>query len=633
MYAFTKANFYGEADDYIIASISIQQHGSLDIREEDIDRLEIEFPNNLERVRVLFNSENYVKDVYGRQYPFYMGTYSISVLPLKIINMIFNLPQTYVFHISNVLYYSLAMLIVYFFFRQTRKNVFLTILLLAVSPTFVYISWASAEMFISSLMIVSLVFYTNGNRYLAALFTSIAATLNIVICGFGLIMILDYFISDFNYKNKEPALNAIKRNWKKTFGLAICFSPALITPLWNLYHYHKITPQLGMAKYDVFWINRFAAYLFDLNFGFLPYFPILLTLFFVVAIVGIYKKERTVIMLVLGFFTVVFLYSAMGHINSGMTAMARYNSWCTPFLVITVVTQYNSLFKNAKTHRRIALSLIVSAGTTFALTKTAMNYKNGSYTDFTPVAKFFLDQAPTLYNPNPFTFINRNVHIDGGYYYNATAPFIYYTDSGSARKILIPPKCNDPMKFFDFNLAANENDMNWLREQLYNTMANHANDWVYLNIDSNNNIIMKTDEISSYLNKLSNPNYLAIISVKDEASGNINEAIATEFVALGLQHDLRGQYRKSYIAVIDSGEVVYEELCNTKITCKEVIDNIQIEVSSAGYEVGNISEIKIDGINYSKNKRGINIVIYDKKAKAVVDSVAFDTHNQLQCFR
>jgi len=431
MYAYAKASFYGEADSYVIATISLQQHGSLDVRQSDIHQLESEgYPNYMvEYARNKFENSRYVKDVYGKQYPWYMGTYSISVFPLKLINNIFNLPQTYVYQISNVLYYSLALLAVYLCFKQTRKNVFLTILLLACSPTFVYISWASTEMFICSLMIVSLVFYANGNRHVAALFMSIVSTLNITICGFCIIMLADYFISVYNNEKKLygkwNTVAAFEHNWKKTFTLAACFLPALLTPLWNLYHYHKITPQIGMAQYDSFWLKRFVSYLFDLNFGFLPYFPVLLVLFFVIIIIGIFKKEQTTIMLALGFFITVFLYSAMGHINCGMTAMARYNAWSFPFLVITVVSMLDRFFISNKMRHIVVLSMFFSAGVSFAITRIVMYYNGGSYIHFTPIARLFLDKTPALYNPYPFTFISRNQHYDGGYDYNADVPFIY----------------------------------------------------------------------------------------------------------------------------------------------------------------------------------------------------------------
>jgi hypothetical protein len=494
IYAVQNTHFKGEADSYILATIAIEQHGSLDIREGDIHQLELEeySDNHVDRAKNNFNTR-YPKDFQGRQYPWYMGTYSISVMPIRAINKILNLPQTSSHQLGNVLYYALALLVVYFCFKQTRKNVFLCIILLAFSPTFVYVTWASAEVFICSLVIVSLVFFTNGNKHLAALFMSLASTLNITICGFALVIIADYLITIYNDKkgtgDKVNLLNVIKQNWKNIIWLVVCFTPALIMPFWNLYHYHLIIPMLSgditVSIFNVFWIKRFFSYLFDLNLGFLPYFPILLILFFIMALTGIYKKSRQIIVLTLGFFIVVFLYSAMYHINCGMTAMSRYNSWSVPFLVFTVTSQLNVLFKNIKTQRIIFLSLIISAGATLMITKRAMDYNGGHYIYFTPMANFFLDNMPALYNAYPFTFISRNEHYDGGYDYYADHPFIYYSKNGYARKILIPPECNDPSVFLDFYLASsNDTDMVWLKEYAKNIKNKHNKDWVYLNISS-----------------------------------------------------------------------------------------------------------------------------------------------------
>jgi hypothetical protein len=204
--------------------------------------------------------------------------------------------------------------------------------------------------------------------------------------------------------------------------------------------------------------------------------------------VGILKKERQIIMLPFGFFIVVFLYSAMGHINCGMTAMARYNSWSFPFLVIIVVSQYDKLFSNNKIRRIVVLSMLFSAGSTFALTKIVMDHNDGSYIHFTPTAKLFMDIAPALYNPYPYTFISRSEHYDGGYDRNAVIPFVYFSDDGFARKILIPPKCDNPVNFLEFAFSGTRNDISWLCEQGKKLKANHPFDWIYLNIPSDRKI-------------------------------------------------------------------------------------------------------------------------------------------------
>ena len=46
-----------------------------------------------------------------------------------------------------------------------------------------------------------------------------------------------------------------------------------------------------------------------------------------------------------------------------------------------------------------------------------------------------------------------------------------------------------------------------------------------------------------------------------------------------------------------------------------ITDESNVDVISAGLEVGNYSSIVIDGIEYSMNERGINVVLYDTNEK------------------
>lgn len=48
--------------------------------------------------------------------------------------------------------------------------------------------------------------------------------------------------------------------------------------------------------------------------------------------------------------------------------------------------------------------------------------------------------------------------------------------------------------------------------------------------------------------------------------------------------------------------------------------------------LGNVSNIKVNNVEYSVNHRGLNIVVYDKRIGKIVDSVCFDTHNGLESF-
>lgn len=53
--------------------------------------------------------------------------------------------------------------------------------------------------------------------------------------------------------------------------------------------------------------------------------------------------------------------------------------------------------------------------------------------------------------------------------------------------------------------------------------------------------------------------------------------------------------------------------------------NYQYFMKSGGYEHGNTSSIMINGIEYSKNRRGLNFVVFDENRMKVIDQVSFDT--------
>lgn len=140
-------------------------------------------------------------------------------------------------------------------------------------------------------------------------------------------------------------------------------------------------------------------------------------------------------------------------------------------------------------------------------------------------------------------------------------------------------------------------------------------------------------DIYTYLDKLSNLNYITVISGKDEFSGKLDNKILEKLKNLGFKSDLKDKYRWSYLGIVNSNSVEYEELKDGRIDFNKQIDDLKIEAVSAGMDSGNISNIKINDIEYSLNHRGLNIVVYDKMTEKVIDSVCFDTHSDLKTYR
>lgn len=136
-----------------------------------------------------------------------------------------------------------------------------------------------------------------------------------------------------------------------------------------------------------------------------------------------------------------------------------------------------------------------------------------------------------------------------------------------------------------------------------------------------------------YLQCLSHTDYLVVFSACDDASVSVTPSIVEMMQKLGLQVNLTGKLRQGYIAVWNAGNVLYEQISEESL-CYDVEDiEDWIHVESAGFLAGNYSIIEINGRNYSINSRGLNIVVYDKEEKTVVDSVCFDLYEGLDARR
>lgn len=134
-----------------------------------------------------------------------------------------------------------------------------------------------------------------------------------------------------------------------------------------------------------------------------------------------------------------------------------------------------------------------------------------------------------------------------------------------------------------------------------------------------------------YLDSLKNlKNCLCILSIKDTAGHWITDLVQEKLFRLGLCEDLRKKYQVGYIAVIKDGVVIHEKI-GSQNGCEfynDQIDYLNVVVNSKPFLSGNNSSISINGVEYSANKRGLNFVIYDLNRKKVIDSVAFDTHEE-----
>ena len=117
-------------------------------------------------------------------------------------------------------------------------------------------------------------------------------------------------------------------------------------------------------------------------------------------------------------------------------------------------------------------------------------------------------------------------------------------------------------------------------------------------------------------------NYTMLISTNgDNVLNRLPQDIKDKFKSLGLTKYETNKGNMKYAAIIDNGKVFYEEVSDKKVEYKGRMKNIvNLLVSSENRK----STINVSGKPRSKNKYGLNFVIYDKVNREIVDSIWID---------
>lgn len=138
-----------------------------------------------------------------------------------------------------------------------------------------------------------------------------------------------------------------------------------------------------------------------------------------------------------------------------------------------------------------------------------------------------------------------------------------------------------------------------------------------------------------YLRSTNSKDIIIVVAAKDEASRQYPK-YKTNLHYLGTKLDFTKKGRWSYLAILDADSNNYIEEMSQKRLDKELkLNDTVFTLSSAGYTEGNVAIIKINGIDYSKNRRGLNIVVLNKNTGEILDSCYADAYgdNELKIKR
>lgn len=473
---------FGEWDDYLFTTASMLNDQNMSISTTDIEYAYNLFPEITNWGQ--FKGSSFTTNS-GDTLPWYFGTYSAACIPMIWLLEFLRLPPIYAFRLTNIFAYIFVLLYISRNVKLPSKSKLLLVLLLIFNPAIFYIVWNSAEVFIFSLVILIMVFWTNEEYCKTALFISIASSLNPTLLALAPIVTIDYayhLITGDAGKQSAKSTSFIKKNYKGILLYCISYLLAIIPLAYNYINTGHINLTSGTSGFfdNPLVFPRFWAYLTDFNFGILPYFAPAFLLSLVLCIVAILKRTYRSLLMMLGFMLTVFAYSFMSHINSGMSGISRYNSWSAPIMLFFVAVNYDRIFEK-RVWKRIAeviicISLLWSGLIVYRY--GLMGANRTSYVEMSPAARFVLGHYPSFYNPLPSTFNSRIQHVDGGYDYNL--PLYYIDEYGHIRKILVSRiTANSVLD----NVDGDSESMDYLKDQL--SKLGNAESYISINLKYN----------------------------------------------------------------------------------------------------------------------------------------------------
>lgn len=147
-------------------------------------------------------------------------------------------------------------------------------------------------------------------------------------------------------------------------------------------------------------------------------------------------------------------------------------------------------------------------------------------------------------------------------------------------------------------------------------------------------------DMHEYLDVIAGTDYTIFVAVADEGMCSLDDDLRTKLRNLGFDADFENGKYMSFYGVNDRSSVVFE-LENHVLEKEGKLKNGKYwKVYSASFANGDAegkvcqAVIEIGGVDYSRNGRGMNFVIYNEERDEVVDTVSFDSYKaEIPCSR
>ncbi|MBR6484068.1 MAG: hypothetical protein IKT14_03525, partial [Clostridiales bacterium] len=431
------SSVYGDGYEYMFQTTSFRNHLSFEVTEQDVDDTAKVFDDS----RAYDKYDDLTLDKDGKAYCNHFGFYSVLVLPLRMLLFRLGYDPTYSFFIFNLILMIAAASVTLLFLKTDDIKKLCLVLLMLLSPAFLYISWVHTEVYIFAFCCMGLVFWHNKRRDIAILMVSIAAIQNLGILPLGMMIgidhIIDVSVASKNEKKKVPFL------CRKILPYGFLYLPAFVPMAMNLIHFGTISVIADKVTDTTDLLRKMAAFVMDPNIGIIVYAPVMVIGFAAVAIASLITKVnlRKTVLYVLAVLGMLFIVAFERQINCGMNGIMRYCVWIFPILFFYFVLNFDFAFRNYKLfHVLSGLSAVLTAIIMSLFLWGPFVYGQN---DFSPLAKLVLSTCPSVYDPPVGIFYSRCCEHE---LYYSEDPVSFYDSEGYSRKIIVSKEALNKLK-------------------------------------------------------------------------------------------------------------------------------------------------------------------------------------------
>lgn len=423
-------NFNGDVVEYSLTTIAVADHGTPDIRLDNITTAKAKLPRfavpyeELERGMRADSEKVYPAFARGRDGKVYaihfFGYSAMAALPYKVFETAGVEPMKGFVVINLIAVFILGLCLRRLFGSDLKAWAALLLFMLCGGDQ--YWQWTSPECLSAAALLSGLILFCTGAPMRASLLAGLAATQNpTILAFFGFAPLLNLCVNYDEGMSLRANVLRLHRPRQTMAALAAGVAVFSLPLLFNLYQFGvpNIIARL-FSDPSLVGKTRLLSFFFDLNQGMIIAIPgVLLAL----AAWGWRRPRRDALFLGLCLvFTLVLVLPALAVLNwnSDAAGVMRYAFWSAMPIVFAF------LWRLRQSERWPLSLLAVVFAIQAAATYSARTY---SYVEMSPLAKLVLQHAPHWYHPEPEIFVERLGHHDD--YYSADKVYVHSVNGQS----------------------------------------------------------------------------------------------------------------------------------------------------------------------------------------------------------